>query len=78
MYDYNPAVKLYNFTHTAILFFFRDPDTVLVTRNEAYQVVKQTGGTDESYETVTTTRNVPPSTTPSSQPTAGDSVYEPV
>ena len=50
----------------------RDPDTVT---NEAYNVVKQTSGTanESEYETIP---NIPPPTSPTTQPTAGD--YEQV
>ena len=50
----------------------RDPDTVA---NEAYNVVKQTSGTanEAEYQTIP---NIPPPTSPTTQPTAGD--YEQV
>ena len=61
---------------------YRDPDDVIQTSsNEAYQAVGQTGGGgrregDASYETVPA--NVPPTTSHPSQPTTGDTLYEPV
>ena len=66
-------IKNNNSLH-CILSIYRDPDTIHTSSNEAYQLVKQTGGRDDGYETVTTIRNVPPSF----QPTAGDSLYEQV
>ena len=56
------------------MYLYRDPNTIQTSSNEAYQVVKQTGGRDDGYETVTTISNIPHS----SQPTAGDSLYEQV
>ena len=54
---------------------YRDPDTVRTVTNEAYNVVKQTSGTanEAEYETIP---NIPPPTSPTTQPTAGD--YEQV
>ena len=54
---------------------YRDPDTVRTVTNEAYNVVKQTSGTanESEYETIP---NIPPPTSPTTQPTAGD--YEQV
>ena len=52
--------------------YYRDPDTVT---NEAYNVVKQMNraASEAEYETIP---NIPPPTSPTTQPTAGD--YEQV
>ena len=56
------------------LHIIRDPDVIHTSGNEAYLAVKKTGESDiEDYEIP-----MPPSPFPSSQPAAGNTLYEPV
>ena len=56
-----------------------DPDTIQTSGNEAYHTVRQTrGGAGAEYETVSAPHTVPPPTSHSMEPIAGDSLYEPV
>ena len=73
MYVYTGSVMLVQL-HALCMYHYRDPNTIQTSSNEAYQVVKQTGERDDGYETVTTISKIPHS----SQPTAGDSLYEQV